>query len=260
MLTCPGCCCCFRWSVLRINEGNTQTLMSVLNLLKVVLDLLAQSGYKMSEYEGKLLLPGGCAAGCGMACTCCLKPLVDLDTGTPHVGACVSSLAMATYLTARSVHAPGQHVSVGSCCHIHRHTIAGSNLSTSSMSRTAHHRCRTLALTFLHPHLAGVVEKCGQSQDKLKADFKELMRKCCTLMPASKVLAYIKEGLDSKNNRTRVACAEEIAAMVDREGQKVGWGMDLGRCKSYLMPLSKVPAWAADNPARMCSMQCASAG
>ena len=59
-LSCPGRCCrCRRWSVLRINEGNTQTLMSVLNLLKVVLDLLAQSGYKMSEYEGKLLLPGG---------------------------------------------------------------------------------------------------------------------------------------------------------------------------------------------------------
>jgi hypothetical protein len=83
----------------------------------------------------------------------------------------------------------------------------------------------------LHPHPSGVVEKCGQSQDKLKADFKELMRKCCTLMPAPKVLAYIKDGLDSKNNRTRVACAEEIAAMVDREGQKVGSGLLLGRCE-----------------------------
>jgi hypothetical protein len=119
------------------------------------------------------------------------------------------------------------------------------------------------------------VEKCGQSQDKLKADFRDLMRRCCTLMPASKVgtgagtgagralaaalgvrgpastpgalrpptlpparlpyqpaclsprprqvLGYVKEGLESKNNRTRVACAEEIASIVDREGARVGW-------------------------------------
>ncbi len=60
--------------MLRINEGNTQTLMSVLNLLKVVLDLLAQSGYKMSEYEGKLLLPGGRVARTSVS-TGCLKQL-----------------------------------------------------------------------------------------------------------------------------------------------------------------------------------------
>lgn len=35
-----------RWSVVRLAEGNTQTLVGVTGMLKVLFDLLAEQGYR----------------------------------------------------------------------------------------------------------------------------------------------------------------------------------------------------------------------
>lgn len=47
-----------RWSVVRIAEGNTQTLVGVTGMLKVLFELLAEQGYRLSEAEVKVFLPG----------------------------------------------------------------------------------------------------------------------------------------------------------------------------------------------------------
>eukprot|EP00775_Hariotina_reticulata_P007310 gene7310-7523_t len=113
-----------RWSVVRLAEGNTQTLVSVTSMLKVLLEACCDRGYLLSEWEVKSFLPG-------------------------------------------------------------------------------------------------LVEKCGQPQPNVRADCRDLMRRVSMLYPPAKVLVYIQEGLNSKNNRSRVACAEEIGCMVAREGPRV---------------------------------------
>ncbi|GFH15735.1 protein MOR1, partial [Haematococcus lacustris] len=60
-----------------------------------------------------------------------------------------------------------------------------------------------------------LVEKAGHNQDKIKADHRELMRRAALIYPPVKVAAFVK------NNKTRVACAEELGAMIDRSGQSI---------------------------------------
>ncbi|WIA20535.1 hypothetical protein OEZ85_004930 [Tetradesmus obliquus] len=113
-----------RWAVVRLAEGNTQTLVGVTGMLKALFDLLAEQGYRLSDAEVKAYMPG-------------------------------------------------------------------------------------------------LVEKCGQPTPQMKAECRDLMRRVTALYPATKCISYIQEGLNSKNNRTRVTCAEEISYLVDREGPRV---------------------------------------
>ncbi len=48
----------FRWSVVRICEGNTQVLVRVLEMLRSILDSLLRTEYRISEIEAAALLPG----------------------------------------------------------------------------------------------------------------------------------------------------------------------------------------------------------
>ncbi|EFJ44246.1 microtubule organizing protein mora [Volvox carteri f. nagariensis] len=114
----------FRWSTLRILESNTASLVKVLDMLKLLLDLMIDRGYRISEYEAKLILPA-------------------------------------------------------------------------------------------------VVEKSGHNQDKLKAEHRELLKRFAQVHPPVKVVTYVKDGLESKNSKTRVVCLDEIAAIVERTGPVV---------------------------------------
>jgi len=69
--------------------------------------------------------------------------------------------------------------------------------------------------------LPGLVEKCGQPQERLRHELRDLLRRSALLHPPARVLAFAREGLDSKNNRTRVACAEEIGLLIAREGPRL---------------------------------------
>ncbi|KAF6262791.1 armadillo-type protein [Scenedesmus sp. NREL 46B-D3] len=113
-----------RWAVVRLAEGNTKTLVGVTGMLKALFDLLAEQGYRLSEAEVKVYMPG-------------------------------------------------------------------------------------------------LVEKCGQPTPQMKAECRDLIRRVSSLYPPTKVIAFLQEGLSSKNNRTRVTCAEEISYLVDREGPRV---------------------------------------
>jgi cytoskeleton-associated protein 5 len=82
-----------------------------------------------------------------------------------------------------------------------------------SGGRLSEHEARCL--------LPGLVEKVGQPQERLRQELRELLRSCAMVHPPARVLAFAREGLDSKNNRTRVACAEEIGLLIAREGPRL---------------------------------------
>lgn len=44
--------------MVRLAEGNTQTLVGVTGMLKALFDLLAEQGYRLSEAEVKVYMPG----------------------------------------------------------------------------------------------------------------------------------------------------------------------------------------------------------
>lgn len=47
----------FRWAIVRICEGNTQLLVRVLEMLRVLLDALSDAGYRLNESEAACLIP-----------------------------------------------------------------------------------------------------------------------------------------------------------------------------------------------------------
>lgn len=97
-----------RWAVLRLAEGNTQTLVAVTGLLRVLLEGLDARGYRLSDAEAKHFLPG-------------------------------------------------------------------------------------------------LVEKCGQPTPQMKAECRDLIRRVGVMHPPAKVVIFVQEGLNSKNNRYAAA-------------------------------------------------------
>ena len=63
--------------------------------------------------------------------------------------------------------------------------------------------------------LPTVVEKRGHNQDRIRQLHRELLQLICSKLPTSKVMTYILDGLKSKNNRTRIECADDVAILAD---------------------------------------------
>ena len=63
-----------------------------------------------------------------------------------------------------------------------------------------------------------IVEKSGHNQDRIKKMHRELLRLCAKIFPPSKVFSAVVEGLQSKNNRTKVECVEELGVMIEAHG------------------------------------------
>uniref|UniRef100_A0A7S0RW58 TOG domain-containing protein n=1 Tax=Chlamydomonas leiostraca TaxID=1034604 RepID=A0A7S0RW58_9CHLO len=66
-----------------------------------------------------------------------------------------------------------------------------------------------------------LVEKAGHNQDKIKEMFRELLRRCASVCPPSRVAGYLKDGLDSKNNKTRVVVADELGWLISQHGPPI---------------------------------------
>lgn len=60
--------------------------------------------------------------------------------------------------------------------------------------------------------------KSGHNIGNVREKMRELVKVLCNICPASKVLAYIVDGIRSKNNRTRIEAVEHIGSMIDRYG------------------------------------------
>ncbi|CAD7700615.1 unnamed protein product [Ostreobium quekettii] len=69
-----------------------------------------------------------------------------------------------------------------------------------------------------------LVEKSGHNQDRIRKDHRELMGLAMQVYSKARVYVFVADGLESKNNRTKIECAEEIGCIIDREGIRIALG------------------------------------
>lgn len=61
----------------------------------------------------------------------------------------------------------------------------------------------------------------GHNIEKVREKMRELTKKIVSIYSASKCFPYILEGLRSKNNRTRIECADLVGFIIDNHGAEV---------------------------------------
>lgn len=61
----------------------------------------------------------------------------------------------------------------------------------------------------------------GHNIEKVKEKMRELTKQIIQTYSATKMFPYILEGLRSKNNRTRIECADLIGFLIDNYGSEV---------------------------------------
>ncbi|KAG6649509.1 hypothetical protein I3843_07G212500 [Carya illinoinensis] len=66
-----------------------------------------------------------------------------------------------------------------------------------------------------------LIEKSGHNIEKVREKMRELTKQIVNLCSASKCFPYILEGLRSKNNRTRIECADLIGFIIDHHGAEI---------------------------------------
>ena len=63
----------------------------------------------------------------------------------------------------------------------------------------------------------------GHNIEKLREKMRELTKQIVHAYSAAKSFPYILEGLRSKNNRTRIECADLVGYLMDHHGSEVKW-------------------------------------
>lgn len=66
-----------------------------------------------------------------------------------------------------------------------------------------------------------LVEKLGHNIEKVREKMRELTKQFVVVYSASKCFPYILEGLRSKNNRTRIECADLVGFILDHHGAEI---------------------------------------
>ncbi|XP_057424605.1 protein MOR1 [Lotus japonicus] len=66
-----------------------------------------------------------------------------------------------------------------------------------------------------------LVEKLGHNIEKVREKMRELTKQFVSVYSASKCFPYILEGLRSKNNRTRIECADLVGFIVDHHSAEI---------------------------------------
>ncbi|AET01913.2 microtubule organization protein [Medicago truncatula] len=66
-----------------------------------------------------------------------------------------------------------------------------------------------------------LVEKLGHNIEKVRKQMRELTKQFVVVYSASKCFPYILEGLRSKNNRTRIECADLVGFILDHHGAEI---------------------------------------
>ncbi|KAG0450884.1 hypothetical protein HPP92_026450 [Vanilla planifolia] len=66
-----------------------------------------------------------------------------------------------------------------------------------------------------------LVEKSGHNIEKVREKMRELLKQMVSVYPTSKLLAYILQGLSSKNSRTKIECVELIGWLMDHNGAEI---------------------------------------
>lgn len=68
------------------------------------------------------------------------------------------------------------------------------------------------------PHF---VLRAGELKEPIKSRIRGIYRQLCRVYPASKIFAFLMEGLRSKSSRARVECLNEMAVLISRNGLMV---------------------------------------
>ncbi|XP_061370607.1 protein MOR1 [Gastrolobium bilobum] len=66
-----------------------------------------------------------------------------------------------------------------------------------------------------------LVEKSGHNIEKVREKMRELTKQIVLIYSASKCFPYILEGLRSKNNRTRIECADLVGFIIDNHAAEI---------------------------------------
>lgn len=66
-----------------------------------------------------------------------------------------------------------------------------------------------------------LIVQTGHNIEKLREKIRELMKQIIHSYSAAKTLPYILEGLRSRNNRTRIECADLVGFLLDNNGSEV---------------------------------------
>ncbi|KAL8032654.1 hypothetical protein ABFX02_13G110200 [Erythranthe guttata] len=66
-----------------------------------------------------------------------------------------------------------------------------------------------------------LVEKSGHNIEKVREKMRELMKQIVHTYSAAKTFPYILEGLRSRNNRTRIECADLVGFLLDNHGAEI---------------------------------------
>ncbi|KAH1139274.1 hypothetical protein AAZX31_10G195800 [Glycine max] len=66
-----------------------------------------------------------------------------------------------------------------------------------------------------------LVEKLGHNIEKVREKMRELTKQFVAIYSACKCFPYILEGLRSKNNRTRIECADLVGFIIDHHGAEI---------------------------------------
>ncbi|XP_022977426.1 protein MOR1-like [Cucurbita maxima] len=66
-----------------------------------------------------------------------------------------------------------------------------------------------------------LIEKLGHNIEKVKEKMRELTKQIIQTYSATKMFPYILEGLRSKNNRTRIECADLVGFLIDNYGSEI---------------------------------------
>ncbi|PWA59320.1 ARM repeat superfamily protein [Artemisia annua] len=98
-----------------------------------------------------------------------------------------------------------------------------------------------------------LVEKTGHNMEKLREKLRELMKQIIHTYSAAKTLPYILEGLRSRNNRTRIECADLVGFLLDNHSAEIN-----GQLRSLAMVASLTSE--RDGDLRKAALNCLATG
>jgi len=102
----------------------------------------------------------------------------------------------------------------------------------------------------------------GHNIEKVREKMRELAKQILHAYSATKSFPYILEGLRSKNNRTRIECADLVGFLIDQHGAEVQ--LDNLCCCSYWLVLLILTSifycftdkWTVKVIANCCKLDC----
>ncbi|KAJ3669122.1 hypothetical protein LUZ60_011072 [Juncus effusus] len=69
------------------------------------------------------------------------------------------------------------------------------------------------------------IEKSGHNIEKVRERMRELIKQTVNIFPAQKLLPFIVEGMRSKNNRTRIECADLVGFFIENHNNEISGQM-----------------------------------